>query len=187
MTRQGLVLLRVAATLAHALPGIRLRLRVGDETVATVTRHARGPGVQISPCEFRMAVGHANAAIGCGAPPCFLGLRPGADLAIDVGLPAHSGILPGGIYHLTGDGQEMHAIATSLSLRRCLQLLPHSPPTGSQLHLHHDVVTEVTTLHTVGPTDQGSQERRRQLEEALAALVADEVIDGLADRRGRSR
>jgi hypothetical protein len=58
-----MVSLRLAATLAHALPGLRLRVRDGQRTLLEVARPPLPAGPAMETCAFRMAVARAHERI----------------------------------------------------------------------------------------------------------------------------
>lgn len=60
MTAATMATLRLAATVAHALPGVRLRLRDGRRTILEVSGAPCSSPTAMSPCAFRMAVARAH-------------------------------------------------------------------------------------------------------------------------------
>ena len=109
-TELGLDALRVAATLAHSLPGVRLRVRDGDRLLVDVRPHddegpapddAAGTGITTSPCGFRNAVVRAWRQHRAGVALRFVDLDPGRDPAIDVELPLSGRTYPGAVHRVT--------------------------------------------------------------------------------------
>lgn len=119
MTLVDLVPMRLAATVAHALPGVRLRLRDGDTTLLEVARPPLPPGPAVGPCAFRNAVARARLQLEAGAHLQFLGLDEGRRPAIDVGVRPGDRILPGGIYRVAVEDASVHAFPTTLAPRAC--------------------------------------------------------------------
>jgi hypothetical protein len=177
---------RRAATLAHALPALRVRVRAGVSTVLDVGRPPPEDGPAIGPCAFRMAVARAHEQIKGGARLTFLGLPEDAALSVSIGVRAGDAALPGGIYRVAVDDHYLHAFATTLTPRRCRTVLDQRGDhvAGSPVRLHHDVATEVTVVHSLGPAGPLDPHRRDQLEDLLAGFAVDEVVDELA-RAGR--
>lgn len=177
MTTQGMAALRLAATVAHCLPGVRLRVRDGDRTLLTVARPPfDADDTVVGPCVFRRVVGRAHERVKAGTSLSFMGLAPGVDPSVDTGVRPGDAVLPGGIHRVrVGDGI-VHAFATTLPARHCRSVLDQGD--WGEVHLHGDAATEVTLVHTV---------RRREvtctppsaLQELLAVLVADEVVHAL--------
>lgn len=185
MTAAGMVALRLAATLAHALPGIRVRIRDQHRTLLDVARPPHPAGRGIVPCAFRMAVTRAHEQIKAGARLAFMGLPEGTDPAVDIGVRPCDRVLPGGIYRISAGDLHIHAFATTLSRRKCRDILSRrSAPTleddgRDDVRLHYDAATEVTLVHIVSPLEPVVAERCQQLEEVLADFVADEVLHEL--------
>lgn len=179
MTPAGMAVLRIAATLAHALPDVRIRLRDGQRTLVEVARPTDAAEPVIGPCAFRMAVARAHEQIKAGARLSFLGLPEGIAPAVDIGVRAGDEALPGGMYRVAVGAHTIHAFATTLPPRQCRRLLARC---GSCefVRLHHDAATEVTLVHTVSDGEDSAALHRTRLEDALAAFVADEVVHELA-------
>ncbi|MBW3669019.1 MAG: hypothetical protein KY443_07370 [Actinobacteria bacterium] len=169
--------LRLAATMAHCLPGVRLRVRDGDRTLLTVARPPFDEdGPVVGPCVFRRVVGRAHEQLKAGTCLSFMGLAADVDPAVDAGVRPGDAVLPGGIHRVrVGDGI-VHAFATTLPARHCRSVLDRGH--WGDVHLHGDVATEVTLVHTV-THDGATTSAPASLEELLAALVADEVVHAL--------
>lgn len=179
MTLTGIAALRIAATLAHALPGVSIRLRDGQRTLLVVADAADASGQAIGPCAFRMAVARAHEHIKSGARLAFMDLPEGVEPAVDVGVRTGDRALPGGIYRVSVGDRTIHGFATTLPPRRCRRLLDGAV-SSEALRLHHDAATEVTLVHTVGESELSAAEHYPLLEDALAACVADELLHDLA-------
>ena len=186
MTRADMVAFRRAATLVHALPALRVRVRHGASTVLEVARPPLPAGPAIGPCAFRMAVARAHEQIKDGAHLTFLGLPEDAALSVSIGVAAGDAALPGGIYRVAVQDHHLHAFTTTLMPRRCRAVLAQrgDEVAGSPVRLHHDVATEVTLVHTLGPAGPLDPRGHDQLEDLLAGFAVDEVVDELT-RAGR--
>lgn len=186
MTPAGMVALRIAATLAHALPGLRVRIRDGHRTLVEIAHPAHATGPAIGPCAFRMAVARAHEEIKAGARLAFMGLPAGAEPAVDIGVRSGDQSLPGGICRLSVGDQTVHGFATTLSPRQCRNILARDelPMAVEAVRLHYDAATEITLVHTVSQTELPAEGDRRLLEEVLVAFVADEVLHELAGAAG---
>jgi hypothetical protein len=150
MTPLGLTVLRRTATLAHAVPGIRVRLRHDGMTLLEVLRPAHPvvapSGRWLTPCAFRVAIGRAVRAAHEGRTLAVLGQRPGVDPAVDVG--ATNGVLlPGGIVCVpTSAGHEL-AFATTVPAATVAVMAHHTDDVG--VRCHPDPVTEAAlVVHT---------------------------------------
>lgn len=182
MTRWGMVSLRRAATVAHALPGVRLRLRDGTLTLLEVDHSSEpSPGV-IPPCAFRHAVARAHEHLKSGCAIRFLGLPTGDDPAVDVGVRHGDLAHLDGLYRVGVGDVDVHAFATTLSPRRCRELLVerdasvcrHPSATGS-VRLHHDAATEITLVHALTASDDRTIERHVLLDDLLVGCMAEEI------------
>lgn len=171
--------MRIAATLAHVLPSLRVRVRNHHETLLEVAHPAEATGPAIGACAFRRAVACAHEQSKRGVRMAFMGLPAGEEPMIDVGVRPGDAALPGGVYRVTAGDQTIHGFATTLAARHCRQVLEALPDAGHVVRLHHDAATEVTFVHTVianpdAPTDAA------HLAPALEALLAAEVVRELA-------
>lgn len=169
--------LRLAATVAHCLPGVRLRVRDGDRTLLTVARPPFDDEAVVGPCVFRRVVGRAHEQLKAGTCLSFMGLAPGVDPAVDTGVRAGDAILPGGIHRVRAGDGIVHAFATTLPARHCRSVLDRGD--WGEVHLHGDVATEVTLVHTVTHEAAVPAHSSTPLQELLALLVADEVVQAL--------
>lgn len=141
-----LVAMRLTATIAHALPDVRLRLRDGDRTLLEVVRtDAPADGV-VTPCAFRAAVARAHRLLEAGERLRFLGLGEGEAPAIDVAVAPGGAIHAGGLYVVPHADGHLHAFATTLEPAACRTVV------GTEASLHHDAATDVTIVHRVEPT-----------------------------------
>lgn len=182
MTPWGLTALRRAATLAHTFPGIRLRLRDQDDTVLEVARTTSAIPHLISPCAFRHAVAHAHDDMKEGRVVAMIGLAPGVDPAIDVGVGSGDAVYPDGMYRIAIGDVDLHAFATTLSPRQCRQLVAARTtpvcrhPSGTNgLELRHDVATEITIVHAATARGEPPIERHALVEDLLIACAAEEI------------
>lgn len=175
MSPSGMAAMRIAATLAHALPSLRLRIRRGDTTLLEVAQPAGPAGRVIGACAFRRAVARAHEQSKTGLRLTFMGLAPDEEPAIDIGVRAGDITLPGGIVRVAAGDNTVHGFATTLPARRCRDVLEGLPDTGRVVRLHRDAATEVTFVHTVIPNADAPPDGAH-LTEALEALFADEVV-----------
>ncbi len=182
MTRWGMVSLRRAATVAHALPGVRLRLRNGTSTLLEVGHSSQpSPGV-IPPCAFRHAVARAHEHLKSGCAIRFLGLPSGDDPAVDVGVRHGDRAHFDGLYRVNVGDMDVHAFATTLSPRRCRELLIERdasvcrhPSAAGSVRLHHDAATEITLVHALTAHYEHPVERHLLLEDLLVGCMAEEI------------
>lgn len=166
--------MRLAATVAHALPGVRLRLRDGERTLVEVARSPVPAEQVISPCAFRNAVSRAHCQLGAGHRLRFLGLDEGVAPAIDIAVASSDRIQPGGLYRVAVGGAQIHAFATTLSARSCRAILAVDQLRDGGLTLHLDPATDVTIVHVI-QTDSDADEPPPILEEALLRCADEEL------------
>lgn len=127
MTPFGLQRLRLAAALAHGLPGVRVRVRDADRLLVEAawdldprcdldgTHHLR-------PCGFRHAVAVAWESLRHGRPTGTtppLGNEPDVELVLEHGTVTH----PGGICALRCGGRRVRVLATTLDADRAAEVL----------------------------------------------------------------
>lgn len=175
MSPAGMAAMRMAATLAHALPSLRLRIRHRDTDLVEVAHPAEAAGPAIGACAFRRAVTCAHEQSKAGVRLSFMGLAADEEPAIDIGVRAGDAALPGGIVRVAVGDSTVHGFATMLPARHCRDVLRRLPDTGHVVRLHHDAATEVTFVHTVTPTADALPDGAH-LAAALEALLADEVV-----------
>lgn len=171
----GMAAMRIAATLAHALPSVRLRIRHQDTTLVEVAHPAEAAGVAIGACAFRRAVACAHEQSKAGVQLSFMGLAEDEEPAIDIGVRAGDATLPGGVVRVAVGHSTVHGFATTLPARHCREVLEGLADTGRVVRLHHDAATEVTFVHTVTPTADAPPDGAH-LAAALEALLADEIV-----------
>jgi hypothetical protein len=188
MTPLGLTVLRRTATLVHAVPGLRARLRHDDHALLEVVRPAHPgsapTGRWITPCGFRAAVARALQASRAGRTLAVLGLDAGVDPAVDIGAPSGH-LLPGGVAIVpTQDGVEL-AFATTVA-PDVVARLDHR---GLDIRCHADPATEACLVVHTGQRERGSRgtpgarEARtadlelRQVQALLAQCAVHELVD----------
>ena len=187
MTPEAMVSLRLAATVAHALPGVQLRLRDGGRTVLVVAGPGPGAGVAMSPCQLRMMVAraHAKAIAGTSAE-----WSPGGPkVTVDVAVRRGDHAWPDGCYRIAVGGVHVHGFATTLAPRRCRELLTGQPASEwvaarLDVRLYHDAATAVTLVHTSTPAAL-AVERPEALGGLLGRAVAEAAISELAQMPAR--
>lgn len=170
MTPTGMTVLRVAATVVHALPGVRVRLLHGERALLTVARPCDADGPAIGPCAFRATVARAHRELQAGGTVVLGDLPVGAEPAIEVAI-RNGDVLPSGVYRVVVGDTTVHGFVTTLPPRRCRQLLEGGP---DDVHLHHDAATDVTLVHTADTDDRGCV-----LNTVIGAFLADEIAHAL--------
>ena len=181
MTPLGMVPLRRAATVVHALPGLRLRLRAEGRTILAVARPPLPDGPAVTPCAFRASVARAHLQLQQGHRLQFLGMAEGATPAIEVGTRAGDAVHPGPVYEVHVEGAVVLAFATTLGPRACRDAMGELATIGEPaVRLHHDAATDVTLVHVVGPGGAGTAPDRLLLEALLARCAAEEVAAELS-------
>ncbi len=140
--------LRTTATLAHAMPGLAVRLRHGDRTLLTSCRPPApaGEGEWLPPCAFRATVGAALDHVRAGRTIGVLGLDPGVDPRVELGGCCGTTIHTGGIVAAVHGQRFVHAFATLLAPARVRAVMESSP--NSHLAVHYDEVTDVSLVFT---------------------------------------
>ena len=150
---ETMVALRMGATLAHALPTVRLRIRAEGRVVLDVHRPPFPDGERavpsIPPCGFRRAVAAAHQRRAAGEELSFLGLPAGCAPAIDVGLPPGDRALPGDLYRVALGDDWLHVFATALSVERCKLAAGDGPVV--RVGFHRDESTEIPLVHVASP------------------------------------
>lgn len=184
MTLSGMVRLRLAATVAHALPGVGLRIRNGTRTVLEVTSAPSSPPEKMSPCAFRMTVAGAHQLAHTTPWSTPIRFLCGEDLALDIRVSSGDRIWPSSTYRIGIGGGYVHGFATTLAPHHCRRLIARRATTVSTLldlsaiRLYRDTATEVTLVHVVTPATPAA-DLRGVLEGLLAQAVADEVVSEL--------
>jgi hypothetical protein len=187
----GFAALRVAATLVHTVPGLRARLRQGDQVRAVVARadgaDPTGDGPpRLSPCGFRKAVIEASLLHQAGRSLALLDLT--SDPAIDIGVPPDGRSWPGGIYRVPLEQRWLYAFATTLDAEAChavgrpLVDAAGPLPDLDALGMRGDPDTGVTVLYaesTAASTPIDELRVRVLLEELLACFTAEELVRDL--------
>lgn len=188
MTRPGMVGFRSAATLAHALPNVRLRIRERDRVLLEVARPPLPPGPWpvVTPCAFHAAVAQAYLRVKAGQRLTFLGLPDAVEVAIDVGLLVGDAVLPGDIYRLAAGEAVLHLFATTLEIRRCRGILAEwgrrahqetpSETDDVRIGLHHDPATDISLVYVTSPGGEAAP-GRELTEDLLAAFAAAELVE----------
>lgn len=207
ISTQGLAALRIAATLVHGIPKMRMRIRGGDAVIADIgwsvgpmghpsTTGLHGDpadavmsaGLVLTPCGFRKAVTQAHRWHEQGRRMAFLDLPSGCDPAIDIGLPDGGVAFAGGIYRVPLDGRWLFAFATTLEASICrrlgAELVDDALPMEmlKALGVRGDEDTEVSIVYAETPAqiDEASHDRVIDLlQSMLARFTAHELISDL--------
>jgi hypothetical protein len=187
---EGMEALRVAATLAHCVPAVRVKLRNGERVVIDVA----APGAPVpldvaqavTPCGFRAAVARAWGHHRAGCPQALLDID--ADPAIDLGLPAGGARFGAGIVSVALPGRQLYVAATTLPLEVCEgEAAAHTaglaPPAGMWgIGIRHDDATDVCLVYAELDTAAlpGGEAMVLDLLEGLVARFAvRQLIDSL--------
>ena len=189
----GFAALRVAATLVHTVPGLRVRLRDDHGVRATVARPPLDPAdgddtglTHLSPCGFRKAVVEASLLHQAGRALALLDLD--ADPAIDIGVPPDGRSWPGGIYRVPLEQRWLYAFATTLDAETCHEIgrpiVDGSGPLPEieALGMRGDAETGVTVLYAEAASSSTPVDElriRALLEDLLACFSAEELIGDL--------
>ena len=157
---QGLTALRQGATIAHAVPTVRLRLHDADRLLAEVRRppFPSDPATYLPVCGFREAVGRAWTLRQEGRALRFRLLDADGDPVVELGLPEGDVSFPGGIYRMRRGDEWLHLFAAPLDLQRCTDacrdgvvdpIVPLDPVLGGMVGVgfHADETTGVTLVH----------------------------------------
>ncbi len=182
--------LRVAATLVHALPGLRGRVRLGGRTLCDVTWDdmPTSPMV-VSPCGFRTAIAKAHRQRQAGEEVRFLHLSADANPAVDIGVPVLGRTYRGGIYAVPLGDRFLCAFATTLNPDVCHEELEDlvgglEPPDGMWgLGIRGDSGTQITLLHTELACDMAGPDIDCAIEllhQVLARVTARELVDSVS-------
>jgi hypothetical protein len=190
MTRPGMVGFRSAATLAHALPNVCLRIRDEDRVLLEVVRPPLPPGPWpvATPCSFHAAVARAYRCVTAGHRLSFLGMPEQVKLTIDVGLTAGDAVLPGDIYQLTVERGVVHVFPSTLEFRRCQDILADWTPAAASagkagavhVGLHQDPATDITLVYVLSPGDEAAL-GQELIEELLANFSIAELTEDVAE------
>lgn len=163
--------LRRSALLAASLPGIRIRLTHGDDTLAVV--HGTGgrrvvDGVlHLGTGAFRQAVGDAWRHQEAGGRVAMLGLAEDVEPQIHLGVGACGTVRPGNVLVVRQAGAWVYAFATTLDVEAATSALspltegtagrPHAHPSAGRLvarvDLHHDDRLAATLVWTEADPD----------------------------------
>jgi hypothetical protein len=148
MTVYGLNVLRLAATLVHALPGLAVRLRRDECTLLTACHPPvpLGGGRWMAPCPFRLAVGATLAHRQAGRTVGVLGLPPGIDPSVEIGARGAAAVHAGGVASALHANRFVHAFASLLPLDAARAVADDDHPI--RVDVHHDAVTDVALVFT---------------------------------------
>lgn len=198
ITADGMRALRLSATLAHAVPALRVRLRHGGRAhVEVAAGHgspsaptaAEGPGVlRLSPCQYRTAVAKGWAMQGRGRPIRLLDL-PG-DPAVDLGVPPGGATLASGIHRVPFGGRHLFVSATTLGVDAVQAAVGEDPDDDLEaladlweVGLRADPATDVTVVWAeLDAGDRGLQHALLEtLERVVVRLAVAELLAASAD------
>lgn len=196
ITSDGMRALRVSATMAHAVPALRVRLRDEAGTRVEVAAEpsglvvADGPGaVRLTPCQYRTAVGRVWELHGDGQPVRLLDLQ--SDPAVDIGVPPGGATLGSGVHRVPFGGRHLYVSATTLDLAAIHEAVAgDGPDDGLEalaeiwgIGLRVDCATDVTVVWA--ELDAGDRSLQHALLEVLERVVVRlavaELIAGTSD------
>ncbi len=191
MTPFGIRQLQVAATLAHAMPGVTLRLRSGADPLLYVGDKPHGCGAKwVSACALRRSVIDMLHTSGPDRRVAFLCLPEGQDPAIDLGAGERCRIHPGGIVTAFTHGRMVHAFATTLnsvqvraavSDRMATSLGEGSCALGVhkvQLHTDTGLLTTLVSIEQLTVEDDATHSRAVTTLHTVLARCSAEETDG---------
>ncbi len=192
---RGLAALRVAATLVHAVPRLRARIRHGAQVLVDVRpsplvgADQTDEPLRLTPCAFRGAVAQAWRQHEAGHRLSFLGLPAGVVPAIDVGTPPGGTARPGGLYRVPLEDRWLWAFATTLDApaafnagRTVVERCPAGPDVRA-LGLRPDRGTGVTIVYAETVADPASAVEGalvEVLESLLARYATVELLGSIA-------
>lgn len=181
--------LRLAATLAHTVPAIRVRLRHEGRVVVDVAQPGTpipaGTARAVTPCGFRTAVAGAWERHRSGEPVSLLGLP--ADPSVELGVPPCGRSFPAGIHRVAMPGRQLYVVGASLPNEVCRAETtaytdPLVAPAGMWgLGLREDTATEVTVIYAeLDAHHLGNEPAVLDVLEGLVArLAVRRLLDGV--------
>jgi hypothetical protein len=185
LSDRALAGLRCTAAALVALPGVRARIRHGDEVVLEVRRQPAAGGSShpvLPPCAFHRAVASAHRLRRSGERLAFRGLPPGCEPAIEWGVGHGDVARDGAIARVTSDGAWLHVAAVAVAVDACRRAVlgDDGGPPGLGFHADDDV--EATLLHLTTPIGDhvASAEVIDALHAALARVAVAELLDRVA-------
>jgi len=205
---RGMTSLRVAATLAHVLPGLGARIRHGDRVILEVdsgglhgasAHPASSPAAEpftsavrrIAPGGFRCAVAHAHRRRIEGEQLRFLDLEPGCDPVVDIRVPRGGTGRAGGIFCVPVAGRWLWGMAAEIdattAYRLGAELVEESLPQPGvhALGIRPDVATDVSLLYAetcAGPGTSSDAWVQELFESLLARWTVADLVDRLTER-----
>ena len=188
----GMIALRTGATLAYALPSVRLRIRCAERLVVEVRRppfadrSTHRPPV-VAPCAFRRAVASAHRRWSAGERLSFLGLPPGCPPTLEVGLGPGERCLPGDLYRVRMGVDWLHLFATTMPVERCkdaagdgVQISPADEAASGRIRVgfHRDAATDMTLVHVASAAGERGAAARAvdALQGVLGRCLAAELV-----------
>jgi hypothetical protein len=191
---RAMTAMRVAATTAHLLPGVGVRVRHGADLLLDVRPVSDGaaPGPDLgcrtaTPAQFRCAVARAHRRRAAGEPLTFLGLAEGCEPNVELGTPPGSAHRPGGIERVPLSGRWLWAMASTLGAETAHRLgadLVEAalPMRGLRaMGIRADDATDVSVLYAEVDEPPGSSTEVELLdlfEQLLARWTVHELLDG---------
>lgn len=184
--------LRIAATLAAVVPGLRVRLRARSGAILEV-RQAPDDAVDhliVPACWFRRQVAQLHGRSADGERLAMCGLADPGELVVELGHPTGAEVLAGGIHRVEVPTGTMYLFATTLSLDDAQAAATGddpevSPESAEQLEVGflHDDATAITLAQILAPVGAHSGPYLEALQYVLVRCAAGEwfgVGDGCA-------
>lgn len=181
ISRTAMETLRMAATLALAVPPLRVRVAWPTRPpleVGWMPRELPAGWLHIVPCAFRRSIACASAQLAAGRSVALWGAPPGTDPGVEVIPPDDARTIPPDIDQVRVEGGWRAVFPSLLPVAACARELG---PGWPDLGFHADTLTGVTLVHgrrsdRQGPFDgHGAQ----QLVEARARLLVAELLHGV--------
>jgi hypothetical protein len=179
---RSLVALRSGAAVAHAVPGVRLRVEGGGRLLIEVAHHVEPAPADdhrtMTPCAFRMAVVGARRHRQEGRRLQFIGLDADLDASVSYGVrPSSDLVLPGGMLRVRYHERWLHLLPLD-GTTEAIDDLVAEPYEGNGyevgIAVHHDPDLGIGLLHVT--TDIHDDERSAAAVDALVTAAARHAI-----------
>lgn len=181
VSRTAMESLRMAATLALAVPTLRVRVTWPARPpleVAWMPRELPAGWHHIVPCAFRRSIACASAQLAAGRSVTLWGATPESDPGVEVIGPGEAPTIPPDIHQVRVEGGWRAVFPTLLPVAACARNLGAGWPA---LGFHADTLTGVTLVHGRRSDGQGpfAGHCAEQLVEARARLLVAELLHGV--------
>jgi hypothetical protein len=183
---RSLIALRSGAAVAHAVPGVRLRVEGGGRLLIEVAHHVEPANTDVhrtmTPCAFRMAVAGARRHRQEGRRLQFIGLDADLDPSVSFGVrPSSDVVLPGGMLRVRYHERWLHLLPLDGATEaiEAIDDLVAEPYEGNGyevgIAVHHDPELGIGLLHVT--TDIYDDERSAAAIDALVTAAARHAIE----------